>query len=546
MRIALAQLNYHIGNFEYNKKQILGAIQRAEEEKADLVCFSELSTCGYAPMDLLTYPSFLKQSDELLEAVREASGRVGVLIGAPRKNPELPGKDLFNSAFLFFEKKLIGFTDKALLPTYDVFDEYRYFEPAKKIQCIPFKGLKLAITICEDIWDIIMPDPIYNFQPMDVLMEEQPDIAINLSASPFSWAQPQRRREVVKANAEKYQLPFFYVNQIGANTDLIFDGGSLVADQSGEIHGELKMFEEDLKVFDLEKILKDKGIGQIKGREKTKLIYEGLILGLRDFFKKSGFDKAILGLSGGIDSAVTAALACEALGSENVHGLLMPSPFSSSHSVEDAVALAKNLGMYHEILPINQLYEEFLNSLKGSFGKNQFDTTEENIQARIRGTILMAYSNKKGNILLNTTNKSEMAVGYGTLYGDLAGGLSVLADVYKTEVYKLAKHINRDSDLIPFNSIIKPPSAELKPNQKDIDSLPEYNILDQILFLFIEEKKGEKEIIRAGFDPKIVKHILSLVNNSEFKRHQTAPVLRISPKAFGTGRRIPIVAKIRL
>ncbi len=542
MRIALAQLNFHIGNYELNARKILDAIEQAKAQGADLVCFSELSTCGYAPMDLLEFPSFIEQSNEVLEKVREASDSIGVLIGAPRKNPELPGKRLYNSAFLFYEKKLIGFTDKALLPTYDIFDEYRYFEPAKKIRCLDFKGKKLAVTICEDIWDLVQPDPIYNYLPMDVLMKEKPDFAINLSASPFSWEQPGRRREVVIANAKKYKLPLFYVNQIGGNTDLIFDGGSLVVDQMGEINEELAMFKEDLKVFDTNEVKKNEGIGRMKSMEKTELIYKGLILGLRDFFGKSGFSKAILGLSGGIDSAVTAAVVCDALGPENVHGLLLPSPFSSEHSIEDALQLAENLGMTCETLPIESMYDAFIKSLEEPFGKTDFDTTEENIQSRIRGTLLMAFSNKKGYILLNTTNKSEMAVGYGTLYGDLAGGLSVLADVYKTEVYELAAYINRDTERIPVNSILKPPSAELKPDQRDSDSLPDYDILDKILFLFIERRKGKQEIIAEGFEPETVSRVLSLVNNSEFKRYQTAPVLRASPKSFGSGRRIPIVS----
>ncbi|TVQ44567.1 MAG: NAD+ synthase [Saprospirales bacterium] len=542
MRIALAQLNFHIGNYQLNSRKILNAIEQAKEQGADLVCFSELSTCGYAPMDLLEFPSFIDQSNMLLEKVREASESIGVLIGAPRKNPELPGKRLYNSAFLFHEKKLLGFTDKALLPTYDIFDEYRYFEPAKEIRCLVFKGKKLAVTICEDIWDLVQTDPIYNYLPMDLLMEEKPDFAINLSASPFSWAQPARRREVVIANAKKYKLPFFYINQVGGNTDLIFDGGSLVADKMGEIHEELAMFEEDLKIFDIDDINKKEGIGRVKSLDKAELIYKGLILGLKDFFKKSGFSKAILGLSGGIDSAVTAALVCDALGAENVHGLLLPSPFSSKHSIEDALQLAENLGMTCETIAIEPMYETFIDQLENSFGKTAFDTTEENIQSRIRGILLMAYSNKKGYILLNTTNKSEMAVGYGTLYGDLAGGLSVLADVYKTEVYELAAFINKDTERIPVNSILKPPSAELKPDQRDSDSLPDYDILDRILFLFIERRKGNQEIIAEGFEPETVNRVLSLVNNSEFKRYQTAPVLRVSPKSFGSGRRIPIVS----
>ncbi|TVR84499.1 MAG: NAD+ synthase [Saprospirales bacterium] len=543
MQIAIAQLNIHIGNFESNKRKILNAIEEAQKQGADLICFSELATTGYPPLDLLDYPYFIEQANQLLNDVKMASGRIGVLIGAPRVNPELPGKNLYNSAFFFYEQKEIGFIDKALLPTYDVFDEYRYFEPAKSFRVFDFKGEKLAVTICEDIWDIIQDDPIYTFHPMDILMEYEPTLAINLSASPFHQDQRLERKKVLKANATRYDLPFFYINHVGAQTDLIFDGGSLVVGPSGEVFEEMPFFRESIKTFSLKELRERDGIGQVKPAERIEAIHNALVFGVKDFFSKLGFSKAILGLSGGLDSALVAAIACKSLGSENVHGLIMPSAFSSESSVRDAVELASRLKMTYDVIAIDQLYRGFVSELSRAFGETPFDVTEENLQARIRGMLLMAYSNKKGYVLLNTTNKSEMAVGYGTLYGDLCGSLSVIGDVYKTDVYLLAGFINRDQSFIPQSSILKPPSAELRPDQKDTDSLPDYALLDSILKLFIEKRKSVDEIAEKGFDKELVKKVVRLVNSSDFKRYQTAPVLRVSKKAFGYGRRMPLVAK---
>lgn len=543
MQIAIAQLNIHIGNFEANKDKILNAIKEAEGQGADLICFSELATTGYPPLDLLDYPHFIKQSGQLLEDVRMASQKIGVLIGAPRVNPELPGKNLFNSAFFFHEQKEIGYIDKALLPTYDVFDEYRYFEPAKSFRVFDFMGEKLAVTICEDIWDIIQDDPIYTFHPMDVLMEYGPTLAINLSASPFHQDQRLDRKKVLKANATRYGLPFFYINHIGAQTDLIFDGGSMVVGPSGEVYEELPFFRESIKTFSLSQVKQTDGISQIRPAGRIEAVHNALVFGVKDFFKKLGFKKAILGLSGGLDSALVAAIACKALGSQNVHGLIMPSAFSSTSSVKDAVELANRLNMTYDTIAIDQLYSGFTAELASHFGKTPFDVTEENLQARIRGMLLMAYSNKKGFVLLNTTNKSEMAVGYGTLYGDLCGSLSVIGDVYKTDVYLLAEFINKDEIIIPQSTILKPPSAELRPDQKDTDSLPDYSILDPILKLYIEKRKSEDEIVKEGFERGVVSKVLRLVNSNDFKRYQTAPVLRVTKKAFGYGRRMPLVAK---
>jgi NAD+ synthase (glutamine-hydrolysing) len=373
-------------------------------------------------------------------------------------------------------------------------------------------------------------------------MEKNPDLILNLSASPFNYDQARTRKNIVRANVDRYRIPMFYVNHCGAQTELIFDGGSLVVNQRGIIVDEMPYFEECIRHYDLDNVqttTKDSDYS----KPKTELIHDALISGLRDYFQKLGFTKAVLGLSGGIDSAVTAVLAAKALGSANVRCLLMPSQFSSSHSVDDARQLAENTGMVYDVIPIEDMYNSFMDKLQPVFGQLPFNVTEENIQARIRGILNMAISNKYGHILLNTSNKSEMAVGYGTLYGDLCGGLSVLGDVYKTEVYELAGWINQNEEIIPQNTIVKPPSAELRPNQKDSDSLPDYDILDAILYLYIEQRKGPQEIVDMGYDAPLVQRILRLVNINEFKRYQTAPVLRVSPKAFGMGRRMPIVGK---
>lgn len=542
MKITIAQLDYHIGNFEGNLKKMLDAVDAAKKAGSDLICFSELATTGYPPRDFLEFSDFIRLSDDCIKSLCAVSDNIGIIVGAPSINPDLKGKNLFNSAYLLYEKEIRFVQHKTLLPTYDVFDEYRYFEPAKSWQVAEFKGKRIAITICEDIWDVGVEDPLYTIIPMDEMMQFKPDIMVNISASPFNFQQAATRTHIVKANVGRYGIPMFYINHCGAQTELIFDGGSLAVSPDGMVFEELPYFTEAIRHYDLDQVLAG-GHNNVQPKEKIALIYDALVLGIRDYFRKLGFSKAVLGLSGGIDSAVTAALAAAALGPENVRGLLMPSQFSSGHSVDDAVALAKNLGMPYDIIPIKDVFDAFMIKLNPLFQGATFNVTEENIQARVRGILNMAVSNKFGHILLNTTNKSEMAVGYGTLYGDLCGGLSVLGDVYKTEVYALAGYINRNAVIIPKNSITKPPSAELRPDQKDSDSLPEYDILDPILFQYVEKRKGPQEIIEMGYDPNLVRRILRLVNINEFKRHQTAPVLRISSKAFGMGRRMPIVGK---
>lgn len=543
MKIALAQLNYHIGNFEANTKKIIDHIELARDKGADLVVFAELAICGYPPRDFLEFEEFIALCEEAAQEIARHCKEIACIVGLPIKNEILQGKDLYNAAYFIENGKVKAIARKALLPTYDVFDEYRYFEPATSFACIDFKGKKIALTICEDLWNI-NDNPLYVSNPMDELIKEEPDVMINIAASPFSYTHDDARIKVLADNAKKYHLPVFYVNQVGAQTEIIFDGGSLVFDADGEMKAEMKYFEEDLQVFDLSEIVNVRNKYPKADRSAdVEQIHDALILGIKDYFRKSGFSKAVLGLSGGIDSAVVCALACSALGAENVMAVLMPSKFSSDHSVQDAIDLVNNFGCMHEIIPIKDVAQAFDSILAPAFNGLPFNLTEENIQARTRGTIVMAMSNKFGYILLNTSNKSECAVGYGTLYGDMCGAIGVIGDVYKTQVFELAKYINKDRELIPINTIVKPPSAELRPDQKDSDSLPDYDVLDKILYHHIEEKQGSKYIINKGFDEALVQRVLKLVNIAEFKRYQTPPILRVSPKAFGMGRRMPIVGK---
>jgi len=547
MKIVLAQLNYHIGNFELNTDKIITAIEKAKTEKADLVVFSELAICGYPPKDLLERKDFIEKTQAAMNQVATHCIDIAAVVGGPSINPHAKGKNLYNSAFFISEGKIQSIHNKTLLPTYDIFDEYRYFEPNTEYSLVEYKGKKIAITICEDLWEQqpvdnnFAKEALYTISPMEQLTPLKPDFVVNIAASPFSHNQRHIRTEILHAVSKRYQLPLIYVNQIGANTELIFDGDSMVLNSKGDVACRLNYFEEDYALINLDEIenlkVEEKEIDYI---EK---IHDALVLGLKDYFQKMGFKKATLGLSGGIDSAVTVVLAERALGKENVRVLLMPSEFSSDHSVKDAIDLANNLGIQYEIVPIQDIFKSFEASLAPIFGDLPFNVAEENIQARIRGTLMMGLSNKFGHILLNTSNKSESAVGYGTLYGDMNGGLAVLGDVYKTDVFKLAYYMNKDEEVIPLNSIVKPPSAELRPDQKDSDSLPDYDILDKILFLYIEKNMPVNEIIEQGFAKEVVDKIIRLVNMNEYKRFQTAPVLRVSSKAFGYGRKIPLVAK---
>jgi NAD+ synthase (glutamine-hydrolysing) len=563
MKIFLAQQNYHIGNFEANAQKIIEGIDKAKAAGADLVLFPELSICGYPPRDFLDFRDFVDQCYKTIDLIKEHTADIGVLLGSPAYNPQKEGKELFNAAFLLHEKEIKAEIHKTLLPTYDVFDEYRYFEPAFQWKCIDFKGKKLAVTICEDIWNL-GDNPLYRITPMEHLIKEGPDVMLNLSASPYNYAADTVRRSIIEAHVAKYHLPMLYCNTVGAQTEVVFDGGSLVYDINGLLVKEMKYFEEDYAVFDLEELSQKKDtppvaqkyyytaneVGQdtdtldyLTDEKSIAEIYQALLLGIKDYFGKMGFKKATLGASGGIDSAVVQALAVEALGAENVHVLLMPSEYSSDHSISDAETLSKNLGNRYDIISIKEVYSQFLTTLQPLFKDLPFGLAEENIQSRTRGNLLMAVANKFGYILLNTSNKSELAAGYGTLYGDMAGGISVLGDLYKMQVYALARYINLDKEIIPEHILTKAPSAELRPGQKDSDSLPDYSILDRVLYQYIELRLGPKEIIAQGYDPVLVNRVLKLVNTAEYKRNQFCPIIRVSTKAFGVGRRLPIVAK---
>ncbi len=555
--IALAQQNYHIGNFEDNTRKIIAAIAEAKSKGADLIVFSELCVCGYPPRDFLEFEDFVERCYNALDEIKQHSHGIGVLVGSVARNPSRLGKDLFNAAYLLHEGEIVAEVHKTLLPTYDVFDEYRYFEPATEWKVIPFKGRRLAVTICEDIWNLT-DNPLYVLCPMDKLAAEGADIMINLSASPFDYTHVEDRKAIIKNNVLKYGLPMVYCNAVGSQTEIVFDGGSLVVDRQSNIIKELPLFTEALALVELDdahnpvgEVLQQCADVPAKELIPPKLeaelniahIYTALVEGIRDYFSKMGFGKAIVASSGGIDSAVTLALACEALGSENVRAVLMPSPYSTEHSVTDAVKLSEALNNPYDLVRIDDIYDSFLQALDPLFKGLPFSVAEENIQSRTRGNLVMAIANKFNYILLNTSNKSELATGYGTLYGDMAGGLGVLGDCYKLQIYNLARYINREREIIPRNIITKPPSAELRPGQKDQDSLPPYEVLDQVLYQYIELRQGPQQIKELGFEGALVDRVLKLVNMNEYKRNQFCPIIRISPKAFGVGRRLPIVAK---
>ncbi|AHF15016.1 NAD+ synthase [Niabella soli] len=564
MKIALAQQNYHIGNFEVNVGKIIAGIQQAKAEGADLVVFTELCICGYPPQDFLEFSDFINKCEAAIGEIRQHADGIGVLIGAPQRNEKPEGKPLHNAVFLLEDQSIKGVVHKTLLPNYDIFDEYRYFEPADSWKVLEFRGKKLAVTICEDIWNM-GENPLYRITPMDELIRQQPDLMINLSASPYNYAQDVVRNSIVKAHTLKYGIPMIYCNTVGSQTEVVFDGGSLVYDQAGSKVKECAYFEEDFYCVAFDTLINhggtkenkeepvffsaaEVGLGQntldyLSDEKNIAEIHQALLLGIKDYFTKMGFTKAILGASGGIDSALVQALAVEALGKENVWAILMPSQYSTGHSVADAEELSRNLGNPYNILPIKNIYDTFTNELAPLFKDLPFNVAEENIQSRSRGNLLMALSNKFGNILLNTSNKSELSTGYGTLYGDMAGGIGVLGDVYKTQVYALAKYINRNGEIIPGNILTKPPSAELRPGQKDSDSLPDYADLDTILVEYIEGRKSPAQIIALGYEEQLVTHILRMVNSNEYKRKQFCPIIRVSYKAFGIGRRMPIVGK---
>lgn len=556
MKIFIAQQNYTIADLEGNVKKIVEAINEAKRQMADLVVFSEMSVCGYLPMDFLFSKNFIEQCLQSVHAIREATEDIGVIVGAPQINNEAKGKDLFNSAYFLHNKEIKAIVQKTCLPNYNVFDEYRYFEPAYAWDTIDFKGKKIALTICEDIWNL-GENPLYRVCPMDMLMPRKPDLMINISASPFDYTHAESRRTTIKRNVLKYGLPLIYCNAVGCQTEIVFDGDSLAYDRYGNLCMRLDQFQEQSKMIQLsddgtleEKVIEPAISAAAQDFEPLQFIpelnidqvHKAIICGISDYFKKMGFTKAIIGNSGGIDSAVTIALACEALGSQNVLSILMPSQFSSNHSVTDAEQLCLNLKSPSHIIPIEKIFQSFITELQPVYNNLPFGIAEENIQARTRGNLLMSIANKLGYILLNTSNKSELAVGYGTLYGDMAGGISVLGDCYKLQVYELAKHINSGKEIIPQNIINKPPSAELRPGQLDSQSLPPYPVMDAVLYQYIEMGKDAHSIIEMGYSSTDVERIVKLINNTEYKRHQFCPIIRISPKSFGSGRRMPVVA----
>jgi len=560
MKIAIAQLNFHVGNFEFNLEKIISKIREAIENNADLVVFSELAITGYPPRDFLDYPGFIEKCRNAIQRILPETQKIDCIIGLPWENPNRPGKALFNAALHLSDGEIKQIIHKALLPTYDIFDEYRYFEPGNQFKCIQVKGHILALTICEDLWNI--ENQKYGVTPMDILIEENPELMINIAASPFFYGQRESRLEVLKANTLKYQIPLIYVNHIGAQTELIFDGGSLFMNPKGEcIHPET-YFHESFECIHLEELFLEKGSQAIDSFSKEKergfkhwskflfenktyleRIHKALLLGIKDFFVKSHFKKAVIGLSGGIDSSLVAVLAAQALGSENVLAVLMPSQYSSDHSLSDSYDLINRLGIEGFEIPIESITSSINHSLHPLFKDLPFSLAEENIQSRTRGVLLMAISNKLGFILLNTSNKSECAVGYGTLYGDMCGAISVIGDLYKTQVFSLCRYLNLEKEIIPRAILEKAPSAELRPDQKDSDSLPEYSDLDPILLGYIEENKDFQALIEDGFPKDRVEKTLGMVNRAEFKRYQSPPILRVSPKAFGMGRRMPIVGK---
>lgn len=546
LRIGLVQFNPVVGDPEGNAASMLRWIHDAKEAKVDLLVFPELAICGYPPKDLLYYPEFIERCRIAINTLCDEADEMGILLGCPWVNPALKGKDLFNAAVLLNERSIKDVFIKTLLPNYDVFDEYRYFEPNDTFHLLNFKQHKIAVTICEDLWNVI-PNPMYHSSPMDELVKLGPTCIVNLAASPFSEEQPELRSQVLQANADQYQLPIYYVNQCGANTDLVFDGASGVYSPGAAPNLPLADFEEGLVVcsFDGKNHHLQSADTVTRHGVSVASVHQALVVGIKDYFRKSGFKKAILGLSGGIDSAVVLALAAEALGAENIVPVMLPSKYSSEHSIADSEALCRNLGIRPLHLPIASVVDASEALLQPYFQHKPVDITEENLQSRIRGLLLMALSNKHGYLLLNTSNKSELSVGYGTLYGDMSGALSVLGDVYKSKVYRQARWINRNHEIIPENILVKAPSAELRPDQKDSDSLPDYAVLDALLEKYIEQNASAEALIQEGFPADVVAKVLKLVNMNEYKRKQAPPVIRITSRCFGDGRRMPIVARWR-
>jgi len=545
VKIALAQINTTVGDVPHNTEKIVSFIKRARESGAQVVLFHELSIIGYPPKDLLLKPALIDRNLGALEEIAEQTAEITVLVGFAQKRERGPGRSLYNSVAVLQDRSIASTHHKSLLPTYDVFDEHRYFEPGPMVSVARCRDKKIGISICEDLWTMqdVAGRVLYHEDPILQQHQAGAEIFVNASASPFVVDKHKVRCDLLAEHAKRYQLPIVYVNQVGGNDELIFDGASCVYGPNGRLWASAKAFEEDLLIVDMDDPDSSRKEAIPRG---CAAIYEALILGVRDYVAKCGFDKGVvIGLSGGIDSSVVAVIAAEALGRENVHGVAMPSRFSSSGSLADAGQLAANLGIDLQVIPIESMHHAFEMQLSSTFADRDPDVTEENIQARIRGTLLMALSNKFGYLLLSTGNKSELAMGYCTLYGDMAGGLAVISDVPKTMVYQLARYMNRDRQVIPLSVIEKPPSAELRAGQTDQDSLPPYDILDQILALYIEQESSAEQIMMQGFDPAVVQKVIAAVDRNEYKRKQTAVGLKVTSRAFGSGRRMPIAHGFR-
>jgi NAD+ synthase (glutamine-hydrolysing) len=551
VKLALAQINPTIGDFLGNVRKIVERSLASQRQGADLVIFPEMAVCGYPPADLLEKASFLDRAQQAVEEIAErvtADHPIAVLCGCPTPAPADSGKRVMNSAMLLRNGRVDFIQSKMLLPYYDVFDEQRYFAPAVKQVLYEMAGERIAITICEDAWNdkSFWPQRLYPVDPVEYLMHQGATLIVNLSASPYYRGKREMRRAMLAAIARRHRVPVAMVNQVGGNDSLIFDGSSLVLDEEGETIAQGKSFQEDLLFVDFSS---DSPPVPVAKENEDAAVYDAMVLGTRDYVRKCGFSKAIIGLSGGIDSALVAVIASQALGAENVLGVGLPSEYSSQGSIDDAHQLAKNLGIEWKLIPINDIFQQYLQALQPILNAFPPDITEENLQSRIRGTLLMALSNKLGALVLTTGNKSEMSTGYCTLYGDMVGALAVIGDVYKTCVYRLAGHVNRDREIIPENTLIKPPSAELRPGQQDTDSLPPYDVLDPILEAYVERYETAEAIVQASPLPleiDLVRSILRMVERSEYKRQQAAPVLKVTQKSFGVGRRFPIAVKVQV
>ena len=544
MKIALAQINTTVGDITGNRDRALGAMEKARMLDADIVVLPELFLTGYPPRDLLGLHGFVESNLKALQEIAARSDKMGVVIGFVDRNLKREGRDFHNSAAFLAYGKIQAVTHKTLLPTYDVFDEDRYFQGSDHVQLVPFRGHSLGISICEDAWNSedFWPRPLYATDPIRSQVEKGADLLINISASPFEIEKPKFRFQMLQDHVRRHHVPLIYVNLVGGNDDLLFDGNSLALGKSGNVIAQGKSFSEDLLLVASD----SEGEQGYQEGETLKNLFEALVMGTRDYVRKCGFKSAVLGVSGGIDSSIVACIACEALGPQNVLGVSMPSMYSAPESYDDARMLAQNLGMNFETIPIRPAFHAFEESLAGIFAGLRQDETEENLQARIRGTILMALSNKFGHLVLGTGNKSELGAGYCTLYGDMAGGLAVISDVPKTMVYRLANYINRQKEIIPQNTIQRPPTAELRPNQTDQDTLPEYSLLDGILQMRVEEQMSINEIVARGYERQMVEKVVRMIHSNEYKRRQAATGLKVTTRAFGTGRRMPIASVVSI